>query len=99
MGKKLWSIFTSDMDHCLFTGSSEVERHHVFSQMGGGVRERCEKYGYIAPLRYDLHPNGARAGTDAPLVDKVLKKKCQEDYEQKHGSRQDFIKEFGRSYL
>ena len=27
--KKLWSIFTDDMDTCIFTGSNVVERHHV----------------------------------------------------------------------
>lgn len=42
MAKKLWSIFTEDMDHCYFTGSPEVERHHVFGccepQQIGSVR-------------------------------------------------------------
>lgn len=27
------------------------------------------------------------------------KAKCQKDFESKHGSREDFIKVFGRSYL
>lgn len=30
MAKKLWSVFTDDMDHCYFTGSPYVERHHIF---------------------------------------------------------------------
>ena len=29
--KRLWSIFTDDMDHCMYTGQYGVERHHVFS--------------------------------------------------------------------
>lgn len=28
--KRLWSIFTEDMDSCMFTGAMPVERHHVF---------------------------------------------------------------------
>ena len=87
------------MDHCMFTGSPVIERHHVFSQMGGGVREKCEKYGFIAPLRPDLHPNGVHVGQSGKMVDEKLKKMCQEYYEEHYGTREDFIREFGRSYL
>ena len=30
--KRLWSVFTNDMDHCYFTGIAPVERHHIFFQ-------------------------------------------------------------------
>lgn len=94
--KRLWSIFTEDMDHCMFTGSPVVERHHV---LGGSNRKRSEKYGFIAPLRPDLHPNGTQAGKSAKLVDMELKQRCQTYYEEHHGTRADFIREFGRNYL
>ena len=55
--KKLWSIFTDDMDHCMYTGQYGVERHHVFSHTSR-ERKLCEKYGFIAPLAPSLHPNG-----------------------------------------
>lgn len=98
MAKRLWSIFTEDMDHCYFTGSPEVERHHVY---GGANRDRSEAYGYVIPLRPDLHPNGARfkPTRENRKIDRYLKERCQRDYESKHGSREDFIQEFGRSYL
>ena len=83
----------------MFTGSPIIERHHVYSQMGGGVREKCEKYGFIAPLRPDLHPNGVHAGQGAKMVDTQLKQRCQEYYEEHYGTREEFIREFGRSYL
>lgn len=35
MAKKLWSVFTDDMDHCYFTGSPYVERHHIFEGRQG----------------------------------------------------------------
>lgn len=35
MGKRLWSVFTDDMDHCYFTGSPYVERHHIFESRKG----------------------------------------------------------------
>lgn len=97
--KRLHSVFTEDMDHCMFTGSAPVERHHIFYSMGGGMRELCEKYGFIAPLRPDLHPNGVFAGQTAKAVDLKLKTMSQEYYEKHYGTREQFIKEFGKSYL
>lgn len=95
--KKLKSIFTSDMDHCVFTGSPYIERHHVF---GGYNRARSEKYGFIAPLRYDLHPNGIKADPEHKKeIDAYLKQQCQEYYENNIGTRDEFIEEFGRNYL
>lgn len=94
--KKLWSIFTDDMEHCYFTRSDKVERHHIYP---GFNRKKCEKYGYVIPLRPDLHPNGAQAGSTWKEIDDYLRRACQKDYEKNHGSREDFIKEFGRNYL
>lgn len=94
--KRLHSVFTTDMDHCFFTGTNRVERHHIF---GGSNRARSEKYGFVIPLAPNLHPNGANAGPDAKLIDIRLKQMAQEYYETHYGSRQQFIKEFGRSYL
>lgn len=54
MAKKLYSAFTDDMDHCYFTGTQPVERHHIF---GGPCRMHSEKYGYVIPLAPHLHPN------------------------------------------
>lgn len=94
--KKLKSVFTTDMDHCFFTGTNRVERHHIF---GGSNRARSEKYGFVIPLAPNLHPNGVHAGPDSKLIDTRLKQMAQEYYETHYGSRQQFIKEFGRSYL
>ena len=96
MAKRLTSVFTEDMDHCMFTGNAPVERHHIF---GGANKERSEKYGFIAPLRPDLHPNGVFAGKDVKSVDLALKTKAQAYYEEHYGTRKDFIREFGKSYL
>jgi hypothetical protein len=46
--KKLWSIFTEDMDHCMYTGVYGVERHHIFSHTSREI-ELSEDYGFIAP--------------------------------------------------
>lgn len=94
--KRLWSAFTDDLDHCIFTGSSQVERHHIF---GGSSRKASERYGYVVPLRPDLHPNGVFAGKYAKMIDTYLKQMAQRDFEEKHGTREDFRKVFGKSYL
>ena len=94
--KRLKSVLTDDMDHCMYTGSAPVERHHVF---GGANKKRSEKYGFIAPLRPDLHPNGVFAGQAAKAVDTELKQRCQRYYEEHCGTRKQFISEFGKSYL
>ena len=84
------------MDHCYFTGSPYVERHHIF---GAYNRDRSERYGFVIPLRPDLHPNGAQAGPNAKKVDILLKQIAQEYFEEHHGTRAEFIQEFGKSYL
>ena len=94
--KHLYSVFTDDLEHCMFTGSAPVERHHVF---GGAYRNKSEMRGFIAPLRPDLHPNGVFAGSDAHNVDTALKRLSQEYYEKHYGTRKQFIEEFGRNYL
>lgn len=94
--KKLFSVFTDDMDHCFFTGYAPVERHHIF---GGSNRTKSEKYGFVVPLRPDLHPNGVFAGKDANIIDQKLKKMAQAYYENHYGTREQFRQEFGKSYL
>ena len=98
MTKKLWSVFTDDMDHCYFTGSCPVERHHIFP---GSNRKKSERRGFIIPLRPDLHPNGVKFNPteENKKIDLLLRQKCQEYYEKNYGNRKDFIREFGKNYL
>ena len=96
MAKKLKSVLTDDMDHCMFSGAAQVERHQVY---GGSNKKNSEKYGFIAPLRPDLHPNGVFAGKNAKRVDTELKQRCQRYFEEHNGTREEFISIFGRSYL
>ena len=97
MAKRLTSVFTDDMDKCIFTGSPYVERHHIY---GAANKSLSEKYGFVVPLRYDLHPNGARANPKyREQIDKYLKRMAQQYFEEHYGDRDDFIKTFGKSYL
>ena len=97
MAKRLTSVFTEDMDSCIFTGSTCVERHHIF---GGSNRTMSEQYGFVVPLRPDLHPNGVHADQRySKQIDDHLKKMAQEYFENHYGCREVFIRTFGRSYL
>lgn len=100
MAKRLWSVFTDDMDHCYFTGSSMVERHHIFESRQG-FKQKSEARGFVIPLRPDLHPNGARfiRSEENLQIDRKLKQMAQTYYEEHYGSRDDFRQEFGKSYL
>lgn len=95
--KKLWSVFTDDMDHCYFTGTAPVERHHIF---GGSNKKNSEKYGFTVPLRPDLHPNGVYADrSKAKEIDLHLKQMAQKYFEEHYGTREEFRKIFGKSIL
>lgn len=106
---KLKSIFTSDFDKCavthIYRGARRIEVHHVF---GASNRKRSTEYGYVVPLVAEIHPNGASrsdaeckrlTGMTTKELDTALKQRCQEHYEKHHGTREDFIAEFGRNYL
>lgn len=96
--KKLWSVFTDDMDHCYFTGVSPVERHHIFG--GNPNRKNSEKYGFVVPLRPDLHPNGVNADRrKAKDIDLHLKQMAQQYFEEHYGTREEFKEIFGKYYL
>lgn len=99
MAKRLTSVFTDDMDACFFTGCTRVERHHIFGQTKA-TKKMSEQYGFIMPLRPDLHPNGAQADQKyAKAIDTHLKQMAQEYFENHYGSREKFMQTFGRNYL
>ena len=77
----------------MYTGKYGVERHHVFSHTPQ-ERKLCEKYGFVAPLRPDLHPNGVHRGKHAGEIDKDLRSRCREYYIEHYGTAEQFRQEF-----
>lgn len=77
----------------MYTGVYGVERHHIFSHTSKEI-ELSEDYGFIAPLRPDLHPNGTKASKQAVRVDRDLRKRCKEYYLQHYGTEEQFRQEF-----
>ena len=94
--KKLYSVLTDDMEHCIITGDSNVERHHVFN---GSNRALSERYGFIVPLRPDWHNMTPYSVHMDQQFDLSLKRKAQAYYESHYGSREEFRQTFGKSYL
>lgn len=97
MGKKQKSCLTTDMKKCLLCGSPYVEIHHVF--FGVANRKLSDRYGYIVPLCATHHRLGHYAPHTNRDCDLMLKRIAQEHFEQNNGTREDFIRIFGRSYL
>ena len=99
LAKKLWSVFTDDMEHCYLTGSYQCHRHHIFYGLGG-QKKKSEKYGFIIPIHprwHNMSNDGIHEGNRE--LDLKFKRMAQEYYEEHYGTREDFRKEFGKSYL
>ena len=96
--KKCWSVLTDDMGSCYITHLGVVHINHVFN----GIRKKAsEERGFLVPLHPTLHTYGPDSVHRKPNqgLDLMLKQKCQRYYEEHYGTRDEFIKEFGRSYL
>lgn len=94
--KKLYSVLTDDLKHCIITGDCNIEIHHVFNASN---RSLSEKYGFLVPLRSDWHNMTPYSIHMDQRFDESLKRKAQKYYEEHYGSREDFREEFGKSYL
>lgn len=95
---KLTSIFTDDLTTCFVSGVSPAAVHHVFGKYN---RKRSELYGYVVPLAPLWHTIGKNSVHMLPNdgLDLFLKRYCQVDFESKHGTREEFIRLFGKSYM
>lgn len=74
-----------------------LHRHHVF--YGAGRRSTSEKYGcwvYLCGYHHNMSDKGIHFNKE---VDLQLKRLTQRKWEDKYGSRDDFIRTFGKSYL
>lgn len=96
---KLFSVLQGDLSTCFVTGSTNVVIHHVFP--GNGRRKKCERYGFVVALepRYHNMSNYSVHAVPNEGLDLQLKQLAQKYFEAHYGTRDQFINEFGRSYL
>lgn len=90
------SIITKDMEHCFECGSPYVQVHHCLH--GTANRKLADKYKLIVPLCV-THHTGAHGVHKNALFDLRLKKIAQKAFEREIGTREDFMKIFGKNYL
>ncbi len=92
-----FSIF-GDVKKCYVTGDADgVVVHHIF---GGPYKAASERHGFVIGLRKDWHTVSPYSVHEDVEFSNRLKEKCQKYAENKEGmDREDFVKEFGRSYL
>lgn len=93
------SIIVDNLKTCYLCGSFRaVEVHHCIHGTSG--RKLATRYHLLVGLCPECHrgTNGVH-GKNGHNLDVRLKRLAQEKWEEKHGSREDFIRVFGKSYL
>ena len=90
------SIIVEDMTKCVLCGNPNVEIHHAIH--GTGNRKIADKYGLTIPLCHEHH-----LGVLGPhlnrTVDLAYIKAAQQAFESQVGTREEFRKLFGKSWL
>ncbi len=81
---------------CYITEATKgLHKHHIF---GGPNRKLSELYGLYVYLIQEYH-TGAKGVHFNREFDLQLKREGQRKFERLHGSREDFLRLFGRNYL
>lgn len=90
------SVLVEDTEHCYVCGSPYVQAHHVI--YGTANRQISDRYGYIVPLCAEHHTGrvGAHHNKDLNMH---LKRMAQRHFEEHEGTREDFIRIFGKNYI
>ena len=91
------SILVSQKGRCYLCGRyTQTEDHHIF---GGHNRTLSEQYGLKVYLCQECHQFGEHAVHKDQTVMDELHRQGQEAFEEQIGSREQFRKIFGRSWL
>lgn len=93
--KDISSALFDDMTVCLICKRPYPQVHHIF---GAYNRGKSDKYRYLAPLCMDHH-TGSDGVHNNRALELYLKQIAQMHFEKNIGTREEFINEFGKSYL
>ena len=91
---KKYSLFTEDLSRCYVCGRPYPQIHHI---MNGSNKAKSEEYGLILPLCLNHH-TGAEGVHTKPEKMLACKQMAQKKFEEEH-TREEWIAEFGKSYL
>lgn len=91
-------IITDDMHVCILEhcNRTDIEWHHCIG--GNPGRKLSDKYGLVVPLCVEHH-RGNTGVHKCRAVDLKIKQLAQTTFEKKVGSREEWMKIFGRNYL
>lgn len=90
------SVLVKDTEHCIFCNALYPEEHHIFF---GPDRNVCDKYHLTIPLCNRHHTGSGDSPHMNRIIDLALKCWAQSYYEEHIGTRDDFRREFRKSYL
>lgn len=97
MATKHKSIISNDRK-CVFCNTTEgLHKHHIF--FGNGRRGLSEQYGcwcYLCAKHHNLSNISVHMNE---VMDRSLKEVAQVKWEERYGTREEFIRIFGRNYL
>ena len=89
-----YSVFYSNLDKCCVCGSAyQMTKHEIFE--GPGKRANSMKYGFVLPLCLKCH----KELQENPTFNEIWKVKAQAYFEKNYGSREVFIRLFGKNKL
>ena len=91
------SRLVNDMGHCIICNSPYAEEHHVM--FGTADRAVADKYRLVLPLCNKHHTGSGDCPHKNRVIDLAFKCWAQTVYESEIGSRDDFRREFRKSYL
>lgn len=92
------SILSNEKECYCCATTLNLHRHHIFYGMAN--RKLSEKDGcwvYLCASHHNMGTYGVHNGNRR--LDVLLKKECQERWEAIYGTREEFIKRYGKSYL
>ena len=89
-----YSIFTQNLYKCHITNtSSNVHLHHIFSAAN---KRNSEEYGFIVPLNAEYHNMSDKGIHFDKTLDLYYKRLCQDYWLENYGTKEEFIKIFGK---
>lgn len=97
--KKIKSVLQKEKE-CFFCKTQRsLEEHHIFP--GSANRKKSDKRGFVVWLCGIDHRTGNASVHNNPNgpLDLYLKRMAQEYYEEHIGTREEFRKEFGKSFI
>jgi len=89
-----YSIFTKNLYKCHITNTcSNVHLHHIF---GAANKGNSEEYGFLVPLSAEYHNMSDKGIHYNKKLELKYKRICQDYWLENYGTKEEFIKVFGK---